>query len=225
MNKFLKSPLTSGKGCSIYKLETCNPNMDNVIEFRDCFLGGGSYPLYISQLYPHLDIWVNDLYEPVYNFWCNLKENGEKMCEDLLLLKEGYNDCEMLLILFEECREVLEIGNSYERAIAFLVLNNFTEKNIRKLPAISNVIKNWVITNLDYNEVLSTKDIYGLTFVYLDPPHYIYQDKFYRDCNKQFNKKSMLISYKDNEEIKNKFIKWKKNKPEKDKNKLILFNY
>ena len=40
------------------------PLFSDYKEFREPFLGGGSVALYITQMYPHLDIWVNDLYEP-----------------------------------------------------------------------------------------------------------------------------------------------------------------
>ena len=47
------------------------------------FLGGGSVALHISKKYPHLKINVNDLYEPLVNFWIQLQQFGTELTNQL----------------------------------------------------------------------------------------------------------------------------------------------
>ena len=78
-NKRFKTPLryAGGKSKAIYKLEKFLPlNISEISEIHDCFLGGGSFPIYLTKLYPTKKIKVNDIYEPLYNFWIQLRDNG-----------------------------------------------------------------------------------------------------------------------------------------------------
>ena len=76
--KALKTPLRypGGKSRACTKMGQFFPNFSNYKEFREPFLGGGSVALYVSQMYPHLDIWVNDLYTPLATFWRILQTQG-----------------------------------------------------------------------------------------------------------------------------------------------------
>ena len=58
-----------GKSRAITKMQQYFPDLRDYEEFREPFLGGGSVALNVTQLYPDLSIWVNDLYEPLVNFW------------------------------------------------------------------------------------------------------------------------------------------------------------
>ena len=79
--KALKTPLRypGGKSRACVKMDPYFPDMGNYIEFREPFLGGGSVAIHVSKKYPHLKIWVNDLYEPLVNFWRQLQENGVEL--------------------------------------------------------------------------------------------------------------------------------------------------
>ena len=68
--KSYKTPLRypGGKSRALTKLFQFIPDLKNYKEFREPFLGGGSVAIEIGKRYPHIDIWVNDLYEPLYNF-------------------------------------------------------------------------------------------------------------------------------------------------------------
>ena len=68
------------------------PLFSDYKEFREPFIGGGSVALYISQMYPHLTIWVNDLYEPLYTFWKQLQLNGNEIKNQLVQLKQRHPD-------------------------------------------------------------------------------------------------------------------------------------
>ena len=73
--KSLKTPLRypGGKSRACKKMDPYFPNLDDCVEFREPFLGGGSVALHVTKKYPHLKITVNDLYEPLVNFWVTLQ--------------------------------------------------------------------------------------------------------------------------------------------------------
>ena len=83
------------------------PLFSDYTEYREPFLGGGSVALYITQMYPHLDIWVNDLYEPLYNFWRELQENPNEIRSQLIQLKQRHPDPSSAKYLFLESKEYL----------------------------------------------------------------------------------------------------------------------
>ncbi|MEK9698623.1 MAG: DNA adenine methylase, partial [Candidatus Poseidoniales archaeon] len=153
------------------------------------FLGGGSVSIHVTKKYPHLKVWVNDLYGDLYNFWKHLQSDGDQMSEDIRKLKIDHPDPETAKKLFLECREFLEGDNDkYDRAVRFWCVNklsfsgltqsssfsaasstsNWTLRSIDNLKEYGKLIKNWKITNLSYEELLKQADN---AFVYLDPPY------------------------------------------------------
>ena len=192
----LKTPLRypGGKSRATKKMAEFFPLFSDYKEFREPFMGGGSVALYITQMYPHLDIWVNDLYEPLYNFWRELQENANEVKNILLQLKQRHPDPASAKYLFLEAKEYLtkplRQTTTKDRAVSFYIVNkcsfsgltesssfskqasdsNFSLRGIEKLPYYSDLIGNWKITNLSY-EKLMTDD--KSVFVYLDPPYEI----------------------------------------------------
>ena len=67
------------------------PDLRDYKEYREPFLGGGSVALHITKKYPNLKIWVNDLYEPLVNFWTVLQTDGYKMYKRLQELKSRFS--------------------------------------------------------------------------------------------------------------------------------------
>jgi DNA adenine methylase len=147
--------------------------------------------------YPDLKIWVNDLYEPLVNFWQQLQMFGVDMKKTLTELKTSHISEESARELFLKSKESIndkEISN-FDRAVAFYVvnkcsfsgltesssfskmasMNNFTMRGIDKLPGYSKIIEKWRITNYSYDYLLTGE---GSTFVYLDPPYDI-KDNLY----------------------------------------------
>ena len=86
----LKTPLRypGGKSRAVVKMQQYFPDLRDYDEFREPFLGGGSVAIDVTQLYPNLSIWVNDLYEPLVNFWKILQSEGERLSENLLIIKQ-----------------------------------------------------------------------------------------------------------------------------------------
>ena len=184
------------------------PDLKDYTEFREPFLGGGSVALEIGKRYPHIEIWVNDLYEPLYNFWKILQSDGQKLRDILVQLKQRHPDPSSAKKLFLDAKDYLAqpVGNSIDRAVSFYVVNkcsfsgltessafskqasesNFSLNGIDKLPEYSLMIKKWKITNLSYELMLSDKED---TFIYLDPPYEIKSNLYGRkgDMHKGFN--------------------------------------
>ena len=209
LNKSNKTPLRypGGKSKAIYKLEKCLPRNfpSSITEFHDCFLGGGSIPIYITKLFPSMTIKVNDIYEPLYNFWINLRDKGTLMADQILIIKGDNNIPELAEKLFYTQKDLLNNNDSssLDRAIAFWIINkcsfsglmsssfskqasisNFSVKCIHSLKYYSTLIQNWEIYNLDYREFnnLYNKDKSDV-LLYLDPP-YMIKDNLYGDKGK-----------------------------------------
>jgi DNA adenine methylase len=68
------------------------PDLRYYNEFREPFLGGGSVAIHITKKYPDLTIWVNDLYEPLVNFWQQLQMFGADMKDNLQGIKLANNN-------------------------------------------------------------------------------------------------------------------------------------
>jgi DNA adenine methylase len=173
------------------------PDLRNYSEFREPFLGGGSVAIHITKKYPSLNIWVNDLYEPLVNFWQQLQIFGVDMKNILSDLKSEHNTPELARDLFLKAKEQINDQDlsSIDRAVAFYVVNkcsfsgltesssfspqasnsNFSMRGIEKLPEYSKLIANWRITNYSYDYLM---DGDTTSFVYLDPPYDI-KDNLY----------------------------------------------
>ena len=107
--KSLKTPLRypGGKSRALSKLFQYMPDLSGYTEYREPFLGGGSVALEVSKRYRSLDIWVNDLYEPLYNFWRELQDHGNEITDILIQLKQRHPDPASAKVLFLESKEYL----------------------------------------------------------------------------------------------------------------------
>ena len=204
MTKALKTPLRypGGKSRALSKLFQYLPDLSQVREYREPFLGGGSVALEITKRYPKMNIWVNDLYEPLTNFWKTLQDDGYKMYKRLQELKSRYPDQGSARGLFLEAKDLVndDSVSPLYRACAFYVINkcsfsglsesssfsrqasdsNFSMRGINKLPGYTTLIQNWKITNGRYQELLTDdKSI----FTYLDPPYDIGSNLYGRKGN------------------------------------------
>ena len=190
--KALKTPLRypGGKSRACTKMDPYIPDLRDYKEYREPFLGGGSVAIHITKKYPHLDVWVNDLYEPLVNFWKTLQDDGHALYKRLQELKSRYPDPASAKGLFLEAKEIV---NDYAqpnlyRACSFYIINkcsfsgltesssfsrqasdnNFSMRGIEKLQGYTQLIQNWRITNLSYERLLTDNKS---VFTYLDPPY------------------------------------------------------
>ena len=240
--KSLKTPLRypGGKSRAIKKMAQFLPDMSKYKEYREPFLGGGSVALHMTQTYPHLEIWVNDLYEPLVNFWQQLQDEADEITTRLRTFKEAYPTPEKAKELFLESKELVNDARAslVTRAVSFYIVNkcsfsgltesssfskqasdsNFSLRGIEKLPEYSEIIQNWVITNLTYERMsCDEKDV----FTYLDPPYEIKSslygkkggmhkgfdhDAFAEECDRHTN--HMMISYNSSQLIRDRFKEW-----------------
>ena len=199
--KALKTPLRypGGKSRACTKMDQYFPDLREYDEFREPFLGGGSVAIHITKKYPNLKIWVNDLYEPLVNFWQQLQMFGPEMRNKLVELKSKYPSRGTAKDLFLQSKEYLNdaASDNFWRAIAFYVVNkcsfsgltesssfspqasdaNFSMRGIEKLPEYSKIIENWNITNYSY-DYLMDETSERQVFMYLDPPYDI-KDNLY----------------------------------------------
>ena len=197
--KSLKTPLRypGGKSRACVKMDPYVPDLRNYDEFREPFLGGGSVSIYITKKYPNLDIWVNDLYEPLVNFWQQLQMFGYDLKSELVDLKNANNTPDKARELFLQSKERIndKTVSNFDRAVSFYIVNkcsfsgltesssfspqasnsNFSLQGIQKLPGYSSLISNWRITNYSYDYLM---DGNKGAFMYLDPPYDI-KDNLY----------------------------------------------
>ena len=272
--KALKTPLRypGGKSRACTKMDVYIPDLRDYKEYREPFLGGGSVAIHITKKYPHLDIWVNDLYEPLYNFWRVLQDDGYKLYKRLQELKSRYPDPGSAKGLFLEAKDLVNddsISPLY-RACSFYVINkcsfsgltesssfskqasdnNFSMRGIEKLQGYTQIIKDWKITNLSYEQLLTDDK---KCFTYLDPPYDIKDnlygkkgsmhngfnhDDFASDCDRFIG--HQLISYNSSQLVKDRFKDYQTGefdltytmrsvgeymREQKERKELLLFNY
>ena len=188
----LKTPLRypGGKSRAVPKLLQWLPSRE-ITEYREPFLGGGSMAIEMTRRLPEeVPIWVNDLYEPLYNFWVQLRDNGDYLHSELMRAKNFHPDEDSARELFLESKENLNDSkrSQEDRAVDFYIINkcsfsgltesssfskaasnsNFSHRGIERLPEYSKLISRWKITNVSYEELVSDET---LTFIYADPPY------------------------------------------------------
>ena len=197
--KSYKTPLRypGGKSRAVTKMGQYLPDLREYKEFREPFLGGGSVSIYLSKMYPNLSIWVNDLYEPLVNFWLSIQNNGEELYKDIRDLKEKHPNRDSARELFNDSKEIIndEEESNQDRAVAFYIVNkcsfsgltesssfspqasesNFSMRGIEKLIGYQEIITDWKITNTTYEDLLTN---WQDAFIYLDPPYDI-KDNLY----------------------------------------------
>jgi DNA adenine methylase len=186
-----------GKSRACPKMDPYFPDLRNYDEFREPFLGGGSVAIHITKKYPNLKIWVNDLYEPLVNFWKQLQMFGNDLKGELIGYKLAYCTPELARELFVSSKDRINDTSlsNLERAVAFYIVNkcsfsgltesssfspqasnsNFSLRGIEKLPDYSKLIEKWRITNYSYDYMMDGNK--GV-FMYLDPPYDI-KDNLY----------------------------------------------
>ena len=199
--KSLKTPLRypGGKSRATVKLAQFFPDMSKFVEFREPFLGGGSVALYVTKMFPHLNIRVNDLYEPLATFWKCLQDNGDEITQRLEYAKQRHPNPMSAKDLFDESKDYLNLDvndrDPIQTAVNFYIVNkcsfsgltsnssfskqasdsNFSMRGIKRLPGYSELIQDWKITCDRYQQLLTDeRDV----FTYLDPPYDI-KDNLY----------------------------------------------
>lgn len=196
-----------GKSRIIYYLFRKNMLPENIKEYREGFLGGGSCALTFSVMYPGIPVWVNDLYYNLFAFWTQLQKNPDSLINRLLELKdeacraEGVEELEKKhRALYADMRGLIDTSDDdFDLATAFYVLNRssfggFTEQN--KNAFIRDSYKNTIFSQSKIKKLANISEIiqpWRITnqdyrdlmeasgedvFVFLDPP-YLIKDMLY----------------------------------------------
>jgi DNA adenine methylase len=194
--KKMKSPLRypGGKQRIVPLLTDKLP--ENISEYREPFLGGGSVYFHIQYHYPHIqNWWVNDKFQPLYNFWKQLSINPQNIQSSIKSLRSSYPDGRTL-------HKALRMGyngfsNPVEAAAAFYILNRcsfsgltfsggysqaaydtrLTESGLKALPLYQPLLNNINITNEDYTSLLNADG--NNVFIFMDPPYDIKASTLY----------------------------------------------
>ncbi|HED07767.1 MAG TPA: DNA adenine methylase [Ignavibacteria bacterium] len=182
----IKSPLRypGGKSRAVKIIAPLIPEFD---EFREPFLGGGSVFVYFKQKFPNKKYWINDIYQNLFHFWEQTQQNPIGLSKQIQNLKNDFsNGKELHRFLIENIEKFDELN----KAAAFFVFNRitfsgtsesggfsnaafekrFTQSSIERVKALSTILDNIKITNLDYQKVLETEG--ENVFIFLDPPYY-----------------------------------------------------
>ena len=184
----IKSPLRypGGKSRAVRQMKYLLPNEFD--EYREPFVGGGSFFIYLKQKRPDLKIWINDLNPELYYFWKQAQIDSEKLAREVLIVKKERRNGQELFdeLLNIKTQSLAEL----ERAERFFILNRitfsgvvesggysqlafesrFTESSIERLSRLGRILEGVKITHLDYRELLQNggKNV----FTFLDPPYF-----------------------------------------------------
>jgi len=184
----LKSPLRypGGKSRAVQQMKFLLPK--EFEEYREPFVGGGSFFIYLKQKQPNLKIWINDLNPELYYFWKYAQIDSERLAREVLKVKNERKDGQDL---FNELVSInIKSLTEFDRAVRFFVLNRitfsgvvesggysklafesrFTESSIERVSNLGRILEDVNITHLDYRELLVDGD--QKVFTFLDPPYF-----------------------------------------------------
>lgn len=168
----------------------------NITEYREPFLGGGSLPIAFTKKYHDVPVWVNDLYEPLYNCWLHIQLFPDELIARLLANRNSFKESVDLKEYVKANRHLMFDSSipALDRAVMYYISNRcsfsgitdsfsllagrdeYTVKKIEQLYDYSKIIKNWKITNYSYEELLKDSDD---CFLFLDPPYDIKSNDLY----------------------------------------------
>ena len=190
----IKSPLRypGGKSRIASKLVELMP--ENMSEYREPMVGGGSVFIYVKQKFPDIKVRINEYNRDLYCFWKIAKENNYELVKEInQIKKKNKNNGKKL---FDDLKSHLKSEKicDFERAINFFILNRisfsglttsggfskdafnnrFTASSIEKILNIEPILQNVDITHGDYSNLLNGNKMDVL--IYLDPPYFKNKD-------------------------------------------------
>jgi DNA adenine methylase len=144
------------------------PDLEGYREFREPFLGGGSVALEVTKRYPGIQIWVNDLYNPLYTFWSILRDDPKELYECLKRYKEDLGDVPdksdatpaELEAYYEKGRELFNEmkiqlnhpeAEDFYRAVAFYIINKCSFSGLTESSSFSGQasVSNFSMNNIE----------------------------------------------------------------------------
>jgi len=195
------------------------PDLADYTEYRDPFLGGGSFAIWMTQNNPYLNVWVNDLYYPLYNFWCILRDRPQDLYEILKKEKEVCNTPDLARGLFNQMKVELNTEETPDiwKAAAFYIINKCSFSGLTE----------------------SSYDIKDNLYGRKGSMHKGFDhDKFAADCDRHIG--HQMISYNTAQIVKDRFLDYRAYefdltytmrsvgdymKDQQDRKELLLLNY
>lgn len=191
----IKSPLRypGGKSRALKNILPLIP--EDIAEFREPFVGGGSVFLAVkhrfagSLFHRHTRFAINDINPDVASFWRSVRDDAEALCERIRGYHQRYSsDGRALYELLKS--DQFTLNTDLDRAVRFFIMNRitfsgvmdsggysqqafenrFTASSIDRIQRVAPVLAGTEITSDDY-EGLVHHDGTGV-FVFLDPPYY-----------------------------------------------------
>lgn len=162
---------------------------DNIEEYREPFIGGGSVFVRAKQLLGEdVSYSINDLNPELILFWRELQTNSEEFIDFIREMKHRF---ETGRELYRYCLESAASMNNFEKAARFFIMNRitfsglidsggysqesyekrFTDSIINKLYPLSELLQGVKITFGDYAPHLSSPG--ENVFIFLDPPYLV----------------------------------------------------
>ena len=231
--KSYKTPLRypGGKSRACTKMDPYFPDLRNYTEFCEPFLGGGSVAIHVSKKYPHLKITVNDLYEPLVNFWVQLQTFGDELTEKLVEYKNNHPDPPKELRkvdgtefpakeLFLNSKEAVNDRSldCIERAAAFYIVNKcsfsgLTESSsFSKQASVSNFSIKGIKKLTGFSEIISHWHINQYSYEHLmENMHdglFMYLDPPYDIKDNLYGKKGSMHKGFDHDQFAEELDKW-----------------
>ena len=184
----IKSPLRypGGKSRAVQRMKFLLPY--DFGEYREPFVGGGSFFIHLKQNRPTLKIWINDLNPELFCFWKHAQIDSQALARELLFIKKQRQNGQEL---FDELLKTdISSLTEFERAVRFFVLNRitfsgvvesggysqlafetrFTDSSIERVSKLGLLLEGVKITQLDYRQLLRNGD--ETIFTFLDPPYF-----------------------------------------------------
>ena len=189
----IKSPLRypGGKSRIASKLVELMP--ENIAEYREPMVGGGSVFIYVRQKFPDVKVRINEYNRDLFCFWKIAKEKNSEFVKEIRLIKKNKKNGKRL---FDNLKGRIKNEKicDFERAINFFILNRisfsglttsggfskdafnnrFTASSIEKIVKLENILQDVAITHGDYSNLLNgnNRDV----LIYLDPPYFNNKD-------------------------------------------------
>lgn len=188
----LKTPLRypGGKSRAINKLKVNIPA--GIKEFREPFLGGGSMALHITQERKDAEVWVNDAYYNLYNFWVQLRDRGQDLQDELTKIKTPIEyvskplrkkkveksqwdksiieNIETHRKLFNKAKQDIATVDNFTKAVYFFILNKCSFSGLGESSSFSeqaseqNFSMNGISKLSDYSKIIQNWKITNLDY-------------------------------------------------------------
>lgn len=183
----IRSPLRYPGGKQRVLKRILERTPEQITEYREPFLGGGSVFIALKQIYPNAKFKIGDFNRDLCSFWVTLRDNSNDFIDEIIRIKKTTKNGRELHKKLKSQKNNNEI---FQQAIRFYVLNRitysgtidsggyseqafrkrFTFSRISQLKGVSDLLQGVEILNESYEKLLFENG--ENVFIYLDPPYW-----------------------------------------------------